>query len=90
MERATLLRQRGGRGGWGRPVAMALAWEVCGLNQREISRQFGVGPYAVSKASGRVGGRQPGLGCDLRKCPGTCDNLRCLTLLKVLGRHSWG
>jgi predicted RNA polymerase sigma factor len=33
---------------------MALAWEVCGLNQREIGRQFGVGPYAVSKAIARA------------------------------------
>jgi putative transposase len=54
VDRATLLRPRGGRGGWGRPVAMALAWEVCGLNQREIGRQFGVGPYAVSKAIARA------------------------------------
>ena len=29
---------------------MALAWEVCGLGQREIGRAFGVGPHAVSKA----------------------------------------
>ena len=35
-------------------MAMALAWEVCGLNQREIGRQFGVGPYAVSKAIARA------------------------------------
>jgi putative transposase len=53
-DQATLLRPRGGRGGWGRPVAMALAWEVCGLDQREIGRHFGVGPYAVSKAIARA------------------------------------
>ena len=50
VDRETLLRPRGGRGGWARPVAMALAWEVCGLGQREIGRAFGVGPHAVSKA----------------------------------------
>ena len=54
VERATLLRPRGGRGGWARTVAMALAWEVCGLGQREIGRAFGVGPHAVSKALART------------------------------------
>ena len=54
VERATLLRPRGGRGGWARAVAMALAWEVCGLGQREIGRAFGVGPHAVSKAIARA------------------------------------
>jgi hypothetical protein len=29
---------------------MALGWEVCGLGQREIGRQFGVGSHAVTKA----------------------------------------
>jgi hypothetical protein len=28
------------QGGWARAVAMALGWEVCGLGQREIARQF--------------------------------------------------
>ena len=55
IERATLLGRRGGRGSWARPVAMALAWELCGLTQREIGRAFGVGPYAVSKAVARAG-----------------------------------
>jgi len=50
VNREMILRPRGGRGGWARPVAMALAWEVCGLGQREIGRVFGVGPHAVSKA----------------------------------------
>ena len=53
VERATLLKRRGG--GWGRRVAMALAWELCGLTQGEIGRAFGVGPYAVSKAVVRTG-----------------------------------
>lgn len=53
IERATLLRRRGGR--WARRVAMALAWELCGLTQGEIGRAFGVGPYAVSKAVARTG-----------------------------------
>jgi hypothetical protein len=35
------------------PVAMALAREVCGLGQREIGGDFGVGPHAVSKAIAR-------------------------------------
>jgi hypothetical protein len=50
----TLLRPRGGRGSWARPVAMAVAWETCGLTQREIGHTFGVGPYAVSKAIART------------------------------------
>lgn len=50
----TLLRPRGGRGSWARPVAMAVAWETCGLTQREIGHTFGVGPYAVSKAIARA------------------------------------
>jgi putative transposase len=54
VDRATILRPRGGRGGWARAAAMALAWEVCGLGQREIGRQFGVGPHAVSKAIARM------------------------------------
>ena len=33
---------------------MALAREVCGLGQREIGREFGVGPHAVSKAIART------------------------------------
>ena len=53
---ATVRRPRGGRGGWARPVAMALAWDVCGLNQREIGQEFGVSPYAVSKAIARAAG----------------------------------
>jgi hypothetical protein len=31
-----------------------LAWEVCGLGQREIGREFGVGQHAVSKAIART------------------------------------
>ena len=54
VDRATLLRRRGGRGSWGRGVAMALGWELCGLTQGEIGRAFGVGAYAVSKAVARV------------------------------------
>jgi REP-associated tyrosine transposase len=50
VDRDTVLRRRGGRGGWARAAAMALAWEVGGLGQREIGRAFGVGPHAVSKA----------------------------------------
>lgn len=55
LDKQALLRARGDRGGWARAVAMALAWEVCGLRQREIGRQFGVSPYAVSKAIARAG-----------------------------------
>ncbi len=49
VDRETVLRARGDRGGWARPVAMA--WELCGLGlgQREIGREFGVDPDAVSK-----------------------------------------
>jgi putative transposase len=54
VDAAAVRRPRGGRGGWARPVAMALAWEVCGLNQREIGQEFGVSPYAVSKAIARA------------------------------------
>ena len=54
VERATLLKRRGGRGSWARGVAMALAWDLCGLTQGEIGRAFGVGPYAVSKAVARA------------------------------------
>jgi putative transposase len=54
MDPATMRRPRGGRGGWARPVAMALAWQVCGLNQREIGQEFGVSSYAVSKAITRA------------------------------------
>ena len=64
VDRDVLVRSYGERGGWARPVAMALAWHVCGLTQREIGREFGVGPHAVSKAITRAkelaaeGGRQ--------------------------------
>jgi hypothetical protein len=54
VDRAMLLRRRGARGNWARRVAMALAWEMCGLTQREIGRAFGVGPYAVAKAAARA------------------------------------
>ena len=54
IDRTTVLRPRGGRGGWARRVAMAVAWEQCGLTQREIGRAFGVSGYAVSKAAARV------------------------------------
>ena len=54
VDPAALRRPRGGRGSWARPVAMALAWEVCGLNQREIGQEFGVSAYAVSKAIARA------------------------------------
>jgi len=62
MPREVLLRPRGGRGAWPRPVAMYLAWEVCGMTQREIGDAFGVSYFAVSKALrraeqlGRAGG----------------------------------
>ena len=62
VDRETLRRPRGGRGGWARPVAMALAWEVCGLGQREIGREFGVGPHAVSKAIAQVAALRRGGG----------------------------
>lgn len=42
------------RGGWARPVAIYLAWEACGLAQREIGPNFGVGYFAVSKAIRRA------------------------------------
>jgi chromosomal replication initiation ATPase DnaA len=54
VDRATLLRPRGARGGWARRVAMALAWEMCGLTQHEIGCAFGAGPYAVSKGVARA------------------------------------
>jgi putative transposase len=54
MDRATLVRRRGGRGSWARGVAMALGWELCGLTQGEIGQAFGVGAYAVSKAAARA------------------------------------
>jgi len=53
VDKKTLLRPRGARGTWARRVAMALAWEVCGLTQREVGQAFGVGPYAVGKAAAR-------------------------------------
>lgn len=53
VEPETLLRPRGNRGGWARSAALALAWELCGLSQREIGAAFGVGPYAVTKAVAR-------------------------------------
>jgi len=55
LNRETLLRPRGGRGSWARAIAMALAWEECGLEQKEIGREFGVGAHAVSKAIARAG-----------------------------------
>jgi hypothetical protein len=54
IDQTTLLRPRGGRGGWARRVAMAVAWEQCGLTQQEIGRAFGVSAYAVSKAAARA------------------------------------
>jgi REP-associated tyrosine transposase len=54
VDKETVLRPRGVRGGWARQVAMALAWEHCGLTQGEIGRAFGVSPYAVSKAAART------------------------------------
>jgi putative transposase len=54
VERAALMRRRGLRGSWARRVAMALAWELCGLSQSEIAQALGVGPYAVSKAVART------------------------------------
>jgi hypothetical protein len=38
--------------------AVALAWEVCGLGQREIRREFGVGPHAVSTAIAQTAARR--------------------------------
>ena len=35
-------------------MAMYLAWEVCGLRQREIGEEFGISLFAVSKAIWRV------------------------------------
>ena len=54
IDQTTLLRPRGGRGGWARRVAMALAWEQCGLTQPEIGRAFGGQSDAVSKAAARA------------------------------------
>jgi putative transposase len=51
---ADILRPRGRRGSWARPVAIFLAWELCGLTQSEIGQSFGVGHFAVSKAIGRA------------------------------------
>ncbi len=42
------------RGGWARPAAMALTWESGGLGRREIGRQFGVRPRAVSTTIART------------------------------------
>jgi putative transposase len=50
VDQKAMLRRHGLRGGWARAVAMALAWEVCGMGQTEIGQAFGVGPHAVSKA----------------------------------------
>ena len=33
------------------PVAMALAWEVCGLGQRAIGEAFGVIPFSGNGVS---------------------------------------
>ena len=44
-------------GTWARGAALTLAWEMCGLTQREVGRAFGVGPYAVAKAAARFGNR---------------------------------
>ena len=52
-----LLRRGRRRESWARGMAMALAWEVCGLSQREIGRIFGVGPYAVAKTRARLAQR---------------------------------
>jgi len=57
VEPETLLRPRGNRGGWARSAALVLAWELCGLSQREIGAAFGVGPYAVTKAVARFSER---------------------------------
>ena len=52
-----LLQRRGTRGSWARGVAMALAWELCGVSQREVGRVFGVGPSAVAKSRARLAPR---------------------------------
>jgi REP-associated tyrosine transposase len=62
LKKADVLRRRGDRGGWARQAAMALAAEVCGLSQREIGREFGVGAYAVSKAQAKVAELEAGGG----------------------------
>jgi putative transposase len=50
----TVVRAGAGRGGWARPVAMSLGWELCGLTQRELGQAFGVSHFAVSKAIRRA------------------------------------
>lgn len=54
VSRDRILRPRGARGGWARPLAMYLAWEVCGMPQHKIGEAFGVGHFAVSKAIRRA------------------------------------
>jgi putative transposase len=54
VRREDLVRRGGDRGGWARPAAMALGWEVCGLGHRELGTAFGVGHFAVSKAIHRL------------------------------------
>jgi REP-associated tyrosine transposase len=58
VSRQDLVRPLGDRGGWARPLAMYLAWEFCGMTQREIGEAFGVGHFAVSKAIRRAQQRQ--------------------------------
>ena len=62
VDRERIVRPRGDRGGWARAAAMALAWEIAGLRQREIGRQFGVGAHAVSKAIARTAALRAGGG----------------------------
>ena len=54
VRREEIVRRGGDRGGWARPAAMALGWEVCGLGHRELGAAFGVGHFAVSKAIRRL------------------------------------
>jgi putative transposase len=54
VPRSDIIHPAGDRGGWARPAAMALGWELCGLSHRELAPAFGVGHFAVSKAIRRL------------------------------------
>jgi putative transposase len=54
MPPARIVQRGASRGSWARPAALCLAWELCGLSQRELGQAFGVSHFAVSKAIHRA------------------------------------